>query len=58
MNEKELTYIFTKYIHKTLVNHAGKYYKKKFRDSHGIPYEETLLDYMIQRSLEMGQQKN
>lgn len=57
MKEEELTYIFIKYIHTTLVNHAGKYYKEKFNNSHLVPYEETLTEAIMQKSFGAEKQK-
>lgn len=50
MNEEELSYTFIKYIHLTLVNHAGKYYKNKFNNLHLIPYEEFITEAIARKS--------
>lgn len=56
MNEEELTYSFIKYIHLCLVNHAGKYYKNKFNNSHLISYEESVTEVLLQNSMGLDRQ--
>ncbi len=58
LDEEELTYSFIKYIHLCLVNHAGKYYKKKFNNSHLISYEESVTEALLQNSTGLDRQKS
>lgn len=44
LNDEEISFIFIKYIQKTLTNQANKYYQKKRIYSNDFPYEENLTE--------------
>ena len=44
LNDEEISFIFIKYIHRTLVNQANKYYQKKSVYSRDLVYEENLTE--------------
>lgn len=44
LNDEEVSFIFIKYIHQTMINQANKYYKKKSINDKDFKYEENLTE--------------